>query len=261
MPRVSGAAVMSRKPACRRIVTNSSRRLERTDRLRQIGVRAVVARHKATDARQHVREVREVHGSHDRDRRNRELEDREPSAGPQHAVQLANSRPLCSRRCGSRRRSSPRRWIDPATGTRVASPRTSVIDSASPARRIFSPPIRSIAAAKSTPTARRAPRGAVRAAIATSPVPVHRSSSRSDPVSASESIARFRHRLSMPALRRWLSKSYRSAIASNIAAIRSADFDMSVVTTLLTARGAPPPLDNTFAPQRSVYPEQNVAAA
>ena len=46
-----------------------------------------------------------------------------------------------------------------------------------------------------------------RAAIARSAVPVHRSSTRSRPVSDSARIARFRQRRSMPALSRWLRRS------------------------------------------------------
>ena len=48
------------------------------------------------------------------------------------------------------------------------------------------------------------------AAIARSAVPVHRSSTRSRPVSDSAWIARLRQRRSMPALSRWLRRSYRA---------------------------------------------------
>jgi hypothetical protein len=45
------------------------------------------------------------------------------------------------------------------------------------------------------------------ASSATSAVPVQTSIKVSRPVNASETIARFRQRLSIPALRRWLSRS------------------------------------------------------
>ena len=124
-----------------------------------------------------------------------------------------------------------------AAGMRAASPRTSATRSASPARAIFPRPTRSIAPAKSTPTTRAAAGRARIAAIARSAVPVQRSSTRSRPVSASDRIARLRHRVSMPALSRWFRKSYRAAIASNIPAMRAGDLEMSGTSAHVRAAG------------------------
>ena len=95
-----------------------------------------------------------------------------------------------ARRCGCRTRSSRRRPTRrrPECASRRRAPARS--RRSRPRARSFSRPTRSIAPAKSTPTTRARRRPRRRAAIARSAVPVHRSSTRSRPVSASDRIAR-----------------------------------------------------------------------
>ena len=82
------------------------------------------------------------------------------------------------------------------------------------------------------PTTRTAPGRASTAVNATSAVPVQTSTTDSRPVSWSDRIACLRQRRSMPALSRRFSRSYRAAIASNMAATRVGRLSIGIGATL-----------------------------
>src|SRR5262249_42922108 len=65
---------------------------ERADRRRQIAVRGAVARQQPSNARQDLAEIPRVRLPYDRQRRHRELEDRQASTRPQDAHDLSTRR-------------------------------------------------------------------------------------------------------------------------------------------------------------------------
>ena len=151
------------------------------DGRRQVGVRGVVPRHHSSDSGQHAVEVPEI-APRERTayagRRTREWRHRPPglstraisstAARVSSTLRMPNATVTASTDCE-------------ATGTRVASPRTSVTPRPAEDEASFCWPTRSMAPAKSTPTTRLAPGRASRAAIARSAVPVQRSTTRSLP--------------------------------------------------------------------------------
>ena len=126
MPKVSGLACDVAKPGLSQKCHKFVRRGERADRRRQVAVGRVVPRDQPADPRQHVVEIPEIR----RPGRaaSSESRTRGPPAGRRASARGASRRRRrrVVRRCGCRRRSSPRPPTASRTGTRVASPRTSV---------------------------------------------------------------------------------------------------------------------------------------
>ena len=169
----------------------------------QVVVGRVVTRDQPPQPRQDVLEVGHVQRPNQRRRRHGELEDREAPAWNEHAQHFPARRRRDPPRSGCRTRPSRRRPIRresaPASRPRAPGER----GRRGSRRRSLSRPTASIAPAKSTPTT-CAPRPGwpVRSAIARSPVPVHRSSTRSDPVRRRLRTACLRQWRSIPALRK-----------------------------------------------------------
>ena len=184
-----------------------------------------MTRDSAADERQHATEIPAIERGQARDARDAELENRKAATRPKHSRKLATGDVGLLHVAdaeGDRRRIGDAVRNGDSHGVAADEGNVPLLACASD---LAADPRASIAPAKSTPRTRAAvPRVALaprRASSATSAVPVQTSTSVSRPVSFSDAIIASRQRRSMPALRRWFSRSYRGAIASNIPAMRS----------------------------------------
>ena len=199
MPKVSGTACTCENPVAAMTSTELGRGRKMTDRRGEVRIGAAVFRDGSAHQRKQVAEIpanTACESPVSAADQTREWRGVRQAAAPEPARQARAPAPP---HCECRSRWSPRRTTRRSAGCAWRRRGSSRTDVPSCSSRTFERPSRSISPEKSTPTTDT---GATRrvAAIARSAVPVHRSRTRVPGGSASASMARSRHRRSMPAL-------------------------------------------------------------